>query len=171
MKPIDYIYENIDCFNLAIFKQILEESGETVSEEIYDYLMETTWNTNPALLKQYGLDIERSNEKEDKNHTPIDLGTLFYQGGLQEGNINEDEGAMVQDIDEWYHAIESYHMYMVIENNIVLGTKTDEESISFVFNNSTVSITITTDDQTGDSVAVISGDVPSYYKIYAKQVE
>jgi len=62
MKPIDYIYKNLDSFNISIFKQIVEESGEEVSESIYDYLMETTWNTNPALLKQFGLDIERSSE-------------------------------------------------------------------------------------------------------------
>ena len=64
MKPIDYIYKNLDSFNISIFKQIVEESGEEVSESIYDYLMETTWNTNPALLKQFGLDIERSREDE-----------------------------------------------------------------------------------------------------------
>jgi len=64
MKPIDYIYKNLDSFNISIFKQIVEESGEEVSESIYDYLMETTWNTNPALLKQFGLDIERSSEDE-----------------------------------------------------------------------------------------------------------
>ena len=64
MKPIDYIYKNLDSFNISIFKQIVEESGETPSEDIYDYLMETTWNTNPALLKQFGLDIERSSEDE-----------------------------------------------------------------------------------------------------------
>lgn len=63
MKPIDYIYKNLDSFNISIFKQIVEESGEEVSESIYDYLMETTWNTNPALLKQFGLDIVRTKEE------------------------------------------------------------------------------------------------------------
>lgn len=87
MKPIDYIYENIDCFNLTIFKQILEESGETVSEEIYDYLMETTWNTNPALLKQYGLDIERSNE-EDKEKTHLVIHIIDM--GSTDDIINQD---------------------------------------------------------------------------------
>ena len=65
MKPIDYIYKNLDSFNISIFKQIVEESGEEVSESIYDYLMETTWNTNPALLRQFGLDIERSSEEQN----------------------------------------------------------------------------------------------------------
>ena len=32
MKPIDYIYKNLDSFNISIFKQIVEESGEEVSE-------------------------------------------------------------------------------------------------------------------------------------------
>ena len=63
MKPIDYIYKNLHCFNLPIFKQILAESGEEVSESIYDYLMETTWNTNPTFLKQFGLDIVRTKEE------------------------------------------------------------------------------------------------------------
>lgn len=63
MKPIDYIYKNLHCFNLSIFKQILAESGEEVSESIYDYLMETTWNTNPTFLKQFGLDIVRTKEE------------------------------------------------------------------------------------------------------------
>ena len=67
MKPIDYIYKNLDSFNISIFKQIVEESGETPSEDIYDYLMETTWNTNSALLKQFGLDIERSSEDESES--------------------------------------------------------------------------------------------------------
>lgn len=70
MKPIDYIYKNLDCFNISIFKQIVEDSGETPSEDIYDYLMETTWNTNPALLKQFGLDIERSSEDESGEDIP-----------------------------------------------------------------------------------------------------
>ena len=73
MKPIDYIYKNLDSFNISIFKQIVEESGEEVSESIYDYLMETTWNTNPALLKQFGLDIERSSEDESEEWTTIIL--------------------------------------------------------------------------------------------------
>ena len=63
MKPIDYIYKNLHCFNLSIFKRILAESGEEVSESIYDYLMETTWNTNPTFLKQFGLDIVRTKEE------------------------------------------------------------------------------------------------------------
>ena len=73
MKPIDYIYKNLDSFNISIFKQIVEESGEEVSESIYDYLMETTWNTNPALLKQFGLDIEKSSEDESDEWTTIEL--------------------------------------------------------------------------------------------------
>ena len=67
MKPIDYIYKNFHCFNLPIFKQILAESGEEVSESIYDYLMETTWNTNPTFLKQFGLDIVRTKEESGEN--------------------------------------------------------------------------------------------------------
>ena len=73
MKPIDYIYKNLDSFNISIFQQIVEESGEEVSESIYDYLMETTWNTNPALLKQFGLDIERSSEEE---------GVVLFEGEI-----------------------------------------------------------------------------------------
>ena len=84
MKPIDYIYKNLDSFNLSIFQQIVEESGEEVSESIYDYLMETTWNTNPALLKQFGLDIERSSEDESGSGEPdilvIQLGVDFEVG-------------------------------------------------------------------------------------------
>lgn len=71
MKPIDYIYKNLDSFNISIFKQIVEESGEEVSESIYDYLMETTWNTNPALLRQFGLDIERSSEGGSESDSDV----------------------------------------------------------------------------------------------------
>ena len=154
-----YIDKNLTNLNWNILPQIFESEGVELTEEIERYLRETPGNTNWNILKELS------------NHTPVDLGTLFYQGSLQEGNINEDEGAMVQDVDEWYHAIESSNMYMVVENNTVLGTKTDEQCVSFVFNNNTVSIRITTDPETGDSVIVISGDVPSYYEIYAKQVE
>ena len=154
-----YIDKNLTHLNWNILPQIFESEGVELTEEIERYLRETPKNTNWNVLKELS------------NHTPIDLGTLFYQGSLQEGNINEDEGAMVQDPEEWHYAIESSNMYMVIENNIVLGTKVDENCVSFVFNNNTVSITITTDGGTGDSVVVISGDVPSHYEIYAKQVE
>ena len=63
MKPIEYIYKNLNSFNITIFKEIVESSGETVSEDIYDYLMETPWNTNPVFLKQFGLNIDNSNEE------------------------------------------------------------------------------------------------------------
>lgn len=154
-----YIDKNLPNLNWNILPQIFESEGVELTEEIERYLRETPKNTNWNVF----------NKLFDR--TPIDLGTLFYQGSLQEGNINEDEGAIVRDTDEWYQAIESYHMYMVVENNTVLGTKTDEQCVSFVFNNNTVSIRITTDLGTGDSVVVISGDVPSHYEIYAKQVE
>lgn len=36
MKPIDYIYKNIDCLNIAILKQLIENAGENVSENIYN---------------------------------------------------------------------------------------------------------------------------------------
>ena len=160
MEIKEYINKNLpSSVNFNVLSTVYKKNGSELTEEVKAYLKETPVNTNWNVLKELF------------NNTPIDLGTLFYQGSLQAGNINEDEGAMVQDIDEWYHAIESYHMYMVVENNTVLGTKTDEYCVSFAFNNSTVLITVTTDQGTGDSVAVISGDVPSYYEIYAKQVE
>ena len=89
MKPIDYIYKNLDSFNISIFKQIVEESGEEVSESIYDYLMETTWNTNPALLKQFGLDIERSSEDESGSDewTTIELRKMEITIGGQSQSI------------------------------------------------------------------------------------
>ena len=155
----EYIDKNLTSLNWNIVPQSCESEGVELTEEIERYLRETPKNTNWNVFKELF------------NHTLIDLGTLFYQGSLQEGNIIEDEGAIVKDVDEWYHAIESSNMYMVVENNTILGTKTDEQCVSFVFNNNTVSITITTDYDTGDSVVVISGDVPSYYEIYAKQVE
>ena len=82
MKPIDYIYKNLDSFNISIFKQIVEESGETPSEDIYDYLTETTWNTNPALLKQFGLDIERSSEDEGESESGVKVIKLAQYGNV-----------------------------------------------------------------------------------------
>ena len=161
MEIKEYINKNLpSSVNFNVLSTVYKENGSELTEEVKAYLKETPVNTNWNVLKELS------------NNTPVDLGILFYQGSLQEGNINEDEGAMVQDVDEWYHAIESSNMYMVVENNTVLGTKTDEQCVSFVFNNNTVSIRITTDaEDTGDTIVVISGDVPSYYEIYAKQVE
>jgi hypothetical protein len=66
MKPIDYIYKNLGHLNMAVLEQLITDAGETVSEEIYNYLKETPWNTNMAILKDMGLDIERSSgEKKD----------------------------------------------------------------------------------------------------------
>lgn len=45
---------------MIVLKQLITDAGETVSEEIYDYLKQTPLNTNTALLKQFGLDIEVS---------------------------------------------------------------------------------------------------------------
>lgn len=58
MKPIDYIYKNLGHLNMTVLKQLITDAGETVSEEIYDYLKETPWNTNTAILKEMGLDIK-----------------------------------------------------------------------------------------------------------------
>lgn len=69
MKPIDYIFKNLGRLNTTVLKQLITDAGETVSEEIYDYLKETPMNTNTAILKQMGLDIERS--REDGDLTPI----------------------------------------------------------------------------------------------------
>ena len=71
MKPIDYIYKNIDCLNTAILKQLIEDADENVSENIYDYLMETTWNTNPSILKEFGLDVKRSSENKDETNNVL----------------------------------------------------------------------------------------------------
>lgn len=67
MKPIDYILKNLSHLNMTILKQIITDAGETVSEEIYDYLKETPLNTNTAILKQMGLDIEKSKENESES--------------------------------------------------------------------------------------------------------
>ena len=83
MKPIDYIYKNLHCFNLAIFKQILAESGEEVSESIYDYLMETTWNTNPTFLKQFGLDIVRTKEESGTDGARYVIKLAKYGTGME----------------------------------------------------------------------------------------
>ncbi len=156
----EYIEKNLPySVNFNVLSTVCKENGSELTEEIKAYLKETPENTNWNIFKMLF------------NNTPVDLGTLFYQGSLQEGNIIEDEGAIVKDTDEWYNAVKSDQMYMVIENNIVSGTKIDEHHVSFVFNNNTVSIAITTDPGSGGSIIVISGDVPSYYKIYAKQDE
>lgn len=102
MKPIDYIYKNLDSFNISIFKQIVEESGEEVSESIYDYLMETTWNTNPALLRQFGLDIERSSEDESDEWTTIMLEKMEITSEGQSQSIfgtnNPDDLAKMREL-------------------------------------------------------------------------
>lgn len=66
MKPIDYIYKNLGHLNMTVLKQLITDAGETVSEEIYDYLKETPWNTNTAILKEMGLDIERSSGESEE---------------------------------------------------------------------------------------------------------
>lgn len=88
MKPIDYIYKNIDCLNTAILKQLIEDAGENVSENIYNYLMETTWNTNPAILKEFGLDVEKSKEGKGSADTII----LLDESRVLKYTWDEDEG-------------------------------------------------------------------------------
>jgi len=124
MKPIDYIYKNLDSFNISIFKQIVEESGEEVSESIYDYLMKTTWNTNPALLKQFGLDIERSSEDESNEWTTITLKktelTRMDEGELETyytvGTNKPDDLAKIQELKKLVDANE--HPIVRVDYNI-----------------------------------------------------
>ena len=89
MKPIDYIYKNLNSFNFLIFVRLIKEAGEEVSVDIFDYLKKTTWNTNPAILKQFGLDIKKTDEKQ----------TLLIVYIDHEGNINESKtGKTVKEV-------------------------------------------------------------------------
>lgn len=81
MKPIDYIYKNLGHLNMTILKQLIIDADETVSEEIYDYLKETPWNTNVAILKEMGLDI-----------TPSKTPSLFFKGRVEVVPPETEEG-------------------------------------------------------------------------------
>ena len=125
MKPIDYIYKNLDCFNISIFKQIVEESGEEVSESIYDYLMETTWNTNPALLKQFGLDIERSREGGEDGEDELE-GTVLFDLDLTTDMLSFTEGkyrlstetseTLFQTMDAGFRAGQFYSLEILLSS-------------------------------------------------------
>ncbi len=66
MKAIDYIYNNLNCLNRPILAQFLEKENVELTDEIWDYLRETSWNTNPVFLRQFGIDIERSSEEGEE---------------------------------------------------------------------------------------------------------
>lgn len=100
MKPIDYIYKNLGHLNMTVLKQLITDAGETVSEEIYDYLRETPWNTNTAILKEMGLDIERSKEGSIKK--VIISGKWF---GGQPGTIESNSD--IKTIEELYNYLQS----------------------------------------------------------------
>ena len=186
MKPIDYIYKNLDSFNISIFKQIVEESGEEVSESIYDYLMETTWNTNPALLKQFGLDIERSSEDESGSDewTTIELRKTEITIGGQSQSIlgtnkpddlakmrelkrlweNDGHPIIKMDYDVDYHsenhkAINAVSAAMTM-NDFVIGDLDGQIICFYNYNN------------TQESEELIGVEIPptetSYIKLYYK---
>lgn len=87
MKPIDYIFKNLGCINTTVLEQLITDAGETVSEEIYDYLKETPLNTNTAILKQMGLDIERSDGESEE------VFELTFSGHSNYGHMIADKTA------------------------------------------------------------------------------
>ena len=136
MKPIDYIYKNLYCFNLPIFKQILAESGEEVSESIYDYLMETTWNTNPTFLKQFGLDIVRTKEEsgEDKEGPMYVIKLAKYGEGME---VYAEDSPWKPTAEELEEVIQSI-MFSVLRNmgyesvNNIPSDKIDEAQLNCI---------------------------------------
>jgi len=153
MKPIDYIYKNLDSFNISIFKQIVEESGEEVSESIYDYLMETTWNTNPALLKQFGLDIERSSEDESGEDTPSVI-VLF------DDNITFE---FMQDYPGLIGYDNSYYGEMPFDYQSIMITIDDEQPILILQTEQDESV-IFGEVEFVDRRFVIKNNYPAYIK-------
>ena len=105
MKPIDYIYKNLHCFNPSIFKRILAESGEEVSESIYDYLMETTWNTNPTFLKQFGLDIVRTKEENGTDGARYVIRLAKYGTGMEIYAEDSPWKPTVEEFEEVFNSI------------------------------------------------------------------
>ena len=161
MKPIDYIYKNLDSFNISIFKQIVEESGEEVSESIYDYLMETTWNTNPALLKQFGLDIERSSEDEEvltnKKLTiiqstqitnsswlgqidetksdfksPLEIFNYCMKGGAELLSVNVSLTNESEDFVFSYDRFDDYGLFYYVNSDIWFSVAIKQDQISII---------------------------------------
>ena len=112
MKPIDYIYKNLHCFNLSIFKRILAESGEEVSESIYDYLMETTWNTNPTFLKQFGLDIVRTKEESGTDGARYVIKLGQYGTGME---VYAEDSPWKPTVEEFEEAFESILLFALKE--------------------------------------------------------
>ena len=112
MKPIDYIYKNLHCFNLSIFKRILAESGEEVSESIYDYLMETTWNTNPTFLKQFGLDIVRTKEESGTDGARYVIRLAQYGTGME---VYAEDSPWKPTVEEFEEAFNSIVLFVLQE--------------------------------------------------------
>ena len=99
MKPIDYIYKNLGHLNMTVLEQLITDAGETVSEEIYDYLKETPWNTNMAILKDMGLDI-----------TSEALIKKVIISGAWAGNSNQgtiESNSDIKTIEELYNYLQS----------------------------------------------------------------
>lgn len=65
MTIYEYINKNLSNLNWNILPQIFESEGVELTEDIEKYLRETPGNTNPAILKDFGLDIEGSGEDEE----------------------------------------------------------------------------------------------------------
>lgn len=70
MKAITYIKQNLSHLNPQILDQLLENEGSILTEELWAYLSETSWNTNPAILwSEFGIDVDENGEGKSR---PID---------------------------------------------------------------------------------------------------
>ena len=168
MKPIDYIFKNLGCINTTVLKQLITDAGETVSEEIYDYLKETPMNTNTAILKQMGLDIERSGEDESENRILIFDGTMTFI--VTQGPYRPIQNQPLTTITQTFNTETNKLIFILDEESFIL---TKGEHNAYIDENNGINLAINSNGEIGGSInsqifpITIDSQTPHSVQIYS----
>lgn len=89
MTIYEYITKNLPNLNWNILPQIFEREGVELTEDIEKYLRETPGNTNSAILKNFGLNMERSGEEKEPD-------VLIVQFGIDFEELDSDNSRVIE---------------------------------------------------------------------------
>lgn len=104
MKSITYIKRNLTNLNRSILSQLLQSEEVELTDELWNYLTETPWNTNWRLLEKFGIDIR---EESGSNAEVWLIGDTSHLGEFVLSNIDS-----VDHITELYNNSSNYQIFL-----------------------------------------------------------